>query len=33
MEKKIRFVVTRGKGGGEGNWMKANKRYKLLVMK
>ena len=34
-EKQIRFVVTRGGGGGlgrwQGNWMKAVRRYKLPV--
>ena len=30
IEKEIRFVVTRG---GEANWMKAVKRYKLPVIK
>ena len=33
IEKEIRFVVTRGKGGGRGNWMKIVKRYKLPVIR
>ena len=33
IEKEIRFVVTRGGGWGEGNWMKVVKRYKLPVIR
>ena len=31
IEKEIRFVVTRGRGWREGNWIKAGKGYKLAV--
>ena len=33
MDKEIRFVVTRGRGWGRGNWMKAVKMYKLPVIR
>ena len=30
-EKEVRFMVTRGKGLEEGEWMRVVKRYKLSV--
>ena len=33
IEKEIRFVVTRGRRRGKGNWMKVVKRYKLLIIR
>lgn len=33
IKKDIGFVATRGRGWEEGNWMKAVKRYKLLVIR
>ena len=33
IEKEIIFVVTRGRGLWEGNWMKAIKRRKLSVVR
>ena len=33
IEKDIRFVITRGRSGGRGNWMKAVKMYKLPIIR